>query len=75
MICRKLEIFWIGLETLMSGARMISDGMLHVAAECLASYMTDEEVQQGILYPSIDRIWDVTVEVQVGNKWCFRIMS
>ncbi|CAM8928122.1 unnamed protein product [Rhodiola kirilowii] len=53
----------IGLGTLMSGARMISDGMLHAAAECLASYMTDEEVQQGILYPSIDRIRDVTAEV------------
>ncbi|KAI4303355.1 hypothetical protein MLD38_038998 [Melastoma candidum] len=53
----------IGLGTLVSGARFISDGMLQAAAECLASYMTDEEVQGGILYPSIDCIRDITAEV------------
>jgi len=37
--------------------------MLQAAAECLASYMTDEEIQQGILYPSIDSIRDITAEV------------
>ncbi|KAG2725126.1 hypothetical protein I3760_01G052000 [Carya illinoinensis] len=45
----------IGLGTLLSGAHFITDGMLQAAAECLASYMTDEEIQQGILYPSINR--------------------
>uniref|UniRef100_A0A7N0SZL0 Malic enzyme n=1 Tax=Kalanchoe fedtschenkoi TaxID=63787 RepID=A0A7N0SZL0_KALFE len=53
----------IGLGTLMAGARIISDGMLHAAAECLASYMREEEVEQGILYPCIDSIRDVTAEV------------
>ncbi|KAM7472168.1 hypothetical protein LguiA_010351 [Lonicera macranthoides] len=53
----------IGLGTLLSGAHFISDGMLQAAAECLASYMTDEEIQQGILYPSIDSIRDITAEV------------
>ncbi|KAG2243051.1 hypothetical protein Bca52824_095104 [Brassica carinata] len=33
----------IGLGTLLSGARIVTDGMLLAAAECLASYMTDEE--------------------------------
>ncbi|XP_062097785.1 NAD-dependent malic enzyme 2, mitochondrial-like [Humulus lupulus] len=45
----------IGLGTLLSGAHLISDGMLQAAAECLASYMTDEYIQKGILYPSIKR--------------------
>ncbi|KAM7512015.1 hypothetical protein LguiB_010890 [Lonicera macranthoides] len=53
----------IGLGTLLSGAHFISDGMLQAAAECLASYITDEEIQQGILYPSIDSIRDITAEV------------
>ncbi|GAV90090.1 malic domain-containing protein/Malic_M domain-containing protein [Cephalotus follicularis] len=53
----------IGLGALLSGARSISDGMLQVAAECLASYMTDEEVKKGILYPSIDSIRHITAEV------------
>ncbi|KAK8466338.1 hypothetical protein PHAVU_008G068700 [Phaseolus vulgaris] len=53
----------IGLGTLLSGARHITDEMVRAAAECLASYMTDEEVQKGILYPSIDCIRNVTAEV------------
>ncbi|KAG6749479.1 hypothetical protein POTOM_046529 [Populus tomentosa] len=54
---------WIGLGTLLSGAHVITDGMLQAAAECLASYMTDEEIQKGILYPSIDSIRHITAEV------------
>ncbi|XP_068634067.1 NAD-dependent malic enzyme 62 kDa isoform, mitochondrial-like isoform X2 [Aristolochia californica] len=36
----------IGLGTLLSGARLISDGMLQAAAECLAAYMKEEDVLQ-----------------------------
>ncbi|RVW27895.1 NAD-dependent malic enzyme 2, mitochondrial [Vitis vinifera] len=53
----------IGLGTLLAGAHFISDGMLQAAAECLASYMSDEETQNGILYPSIDSIRHITAEV------------
>ncbi|XP_022851529.1 NAD-dependent malic enzyme 62 kDa isoform, mitochondrial-like [Olea europaea var. sylvestris] len=53
----------IGLGTLLSGSRIVSDGMLQAAAECLASYMTEEEVLKGIIYPSISRIRDITKEV------------
>ncbi|XP_010523035.1 PREDICTED: NAD-dependent malic enzyme 2, mitochondrial [Tarenaya hassleriana] len=53
----------IGLGTLLSGARIITDGMLQAAAECLASYMTEEEVERGILYPSINNIRHITAEV------------
>ncbi|KAG8653607.1 hypothetical protein MANES_05G037900v8 [Manihot esculenta] len=45
----------IGLGTLLSGARFITDEMLQAAAECLASYITDEEIQKGKLYPSVSR--------------------
>ncbi|XP_057998126.1 NAD-dependent malic enzyme 2, mitochondrial isoform X2 [Hevea brasiliensis] len=53
----------IGLGTLLSGARIITDEMLQAAAECLASYMTDEEIQRGILYPSVNSIRHITAEV------------
>ncbi|XP_028769147.1 NAD-dependent malic enzyme 59 kDa isoform, mitochondrial isoform X1 [Neltuma alba] len=53
----------IGLGALLSGARLITDGMLQAASECLASYMTEEEVLKGILYPSINSIRNVTAEV------------
>ncbi|KAK7349546.1 hypothetical protein VNO77_06994 [Canavalia gladiata] len=53
----------IGLGTLMSGARLITDGMLQAASECLASYMAEEDILNGILYPSINSIRNVTAEV------------
>ncbi|TXG62819.1 hypothetical protein EZV62_009813 [Acer yangbiense] len=53
----------IGLGALLSGARSISDGMLQAAAECLATYITEEEIEKGILYPSVDSIRHITAEV------------
>ncbi|XP_028059058.1 NAD-dependent malic enzyme 62 kDa isoform, mitochondrial-like [Camellia sinensis] len=53
----------IGLGTLLSGSRVISDGMLQAAAECLAAYMTEEEVLKGTIYPPISRMRDITKEV------------
>lgn len=53
----------IGLGTLLSGSHFITDGMLQAAAECLASYMTDEQIKNGILYPSISSIRHITTEV------------
>ncbi|GMP42503.1 hypothetical protein CsSME_00012226 [Camellia sinensis var. sinensis] len=53
----------IGLGTLLSGSRVISDGMLQAAAECLAAYMTEEEVLKGTIYPPISRIRDIVKEV------------
>ncbi|KAF7825958.1 NAD-dependent malic enzyme 62 kDa isoform, mitochondrial isoform X1 [Senna tora] len=53
----------IGLGTLLSGSKIVSDGMLQAAAECLAAYMSEEEVLNGIVYPPISRIRDITQEV------------
>ncbi|XP_061340134.1 NAD-dependent malic enzyme 59 kDa isoform, mitochondrial-like [Gastrolobium bilobum] len=53
----------IGLGTLLSGARLITDGMLQAASECLASYMVEEDILNGVLYPSVNSIRDVTAEV------------
>ncbi|BBG97211.1 NAD-dependent malic enzyme 1, partial [Prunus dulcis] len=57
----------IGLGTLLSGSRIVSDGMLQAAADqienSLAAYMTDEEVLKGVIYPSISSIRDITKQV------------
>ncbi|GJM91156.1 hypothetical protein PR202_ga07503 [Eleusine coracana subsp. coracana] len=53
----------IGLGALLSGARHISDGMLQGAAECLASYITDDEIRKGILFPSVSSIRHITARV------------
>ncbi|XP_010551124.1 PREDICTED: NAD-dependent malic enzyme 1, mitochondrial [Tarenaya hassleriana] len=53
----------IGLGTLLSGSPIVSDGMLQAAAECLAGYMSEEEVLKGIIYPPISRIRDITKRI------------
>ncbi|KAL4316780.1 hypothetical protein AHAS_Ahas15G0319300 [Arachis hypogaea] len=56
----------VDLGSLLSGARLITDGILQAAAECLASYMLEEDISKGILYPSIDSTRNVTAEVGVA---------
>ncbi|KAF6174706.1 hypothetical protein GIB67_008761 [Kingdonia uniflora] len=51
----------IGLGTLLSGSHIISDGMLQAAAECLAAYMTEDEVLNGAIYPSISRFYECNI--------------
>jgi malate dehydrogenase (decarboxylating) len=53
----------IGLGTLLSGAHIVSDRMLQAAAECLAEYMTDAEIQRGVIFPSISSIRNITKRV------------
>ncbi|XP_052485533.1 NAD-dependent malic enzyme 62 kDa isoform, mitochondrial [Gossypium raimondii] len=53
----------IGLGTLLSGSRIISDGMLQAAAERLAAYITEDEVLKGMIFPPISKIRDITKEV------------
>ncbi|CAN6304656.1 unnamed protein product [Urochloa humidicola] len=53
----------IGLGALLSGARNISDGMLEAAAECLASYITEDEIQKGIIFPPVSSIRHITAQV------------
>ena len=48
----------LGLGTLLSGARQVSDGMITAAARALTECVTDAEVQSGLLYPAITRIRD-----------------
>ncbi|KAI8026846.1 hypothetical protein LOK49_LG02G01045 [Camellia lanceoleosa] len=47
----------------LSGAHLISNGMSQVVSECLASYITEEEIQSAILYPPMRSIRDITTKV------------
>ncbi|KAL1216938.1 NAD-dependent malic enzyme 1 [Cardamine amara subsp. amara] len=53
----------IGLGTLLSGTPIVTDGMLQAASECLAAYMSEDEVLKGIIYPPISRIRDITKKI------------
>ncbi|CAL5331136.1 unnamed protein product [Camellia sinensis] len=55
----------IGMGALLSGAHLISNGMLQGVSECLASYITEEEIQSAILYPPMRRLY-ITAEVRAA---------
>lgn len=50
----------LGLGTVISGARHVSDGMLMASAEALANYPSEVDVAAGKIFPSISEIRDVS---------------
>jgi len=50
----------VGLASVASGTKEITDGMFLVAARTLASLVTEEELASGSLYPSLSRIREVS---------------
>jgi malic enzyme len=57
----------LGLGTVISGARIISDGMLMAAAEAVASYCSDEESARGKIFPDLAEIRQVSQKVAVAT--------
>jgi malate dehydrogenase (oxaloacetate-decarboxylating) len=53
----------LGLGTLLAEARQVTDGMINVAAQTLADCLTDAEVAEGALFPSVRRLRDVARRV------------
>jgi len=56
----------IGLGAILSKAVNITQEMIYASAVSLSTSLTDEEVEQGWLYPDISRIRDVSVIVARG---------
>jgi len=56
----------LGLGALVAQAREVTDGMINVAAATLAECLTDAEVAEGALFPSVRRLRDVSLAVGVA---------
>jgi len=59
--CNNMFVFpGIGLGTTVCGAKMVTDRVLYVAAEALASYLTEEELAEGKVFPRVEDIRKVS---------------
>lgn len=56
----------IGLGTILCKATMVTQSMIYASATSLSTALTKREVVQGLLYPEIERIRDVSVLVAIG---------
>lgn len=56
----------VGLGAMACGARRITDEMFFAAAKCLASQVTDHDLELGRIFPSLSRIRDVSAEIAVA---------
>ena len=50
----------------LCGAERVSDKMLYVAAEALANFVTDEDLEVGKVFPPLNQIRDVSRRVAVA---------
>src|SRR5689334_10160223 len=53
----------LGLGSLVAKACRVTDNMISGAAMTLADSMTDEEISQGLLYPRLQRIREVSARI------------
>lgn len=59
--CNNMFIFpGIGLGATMCGAKKITDRMLYIAAEALAKFTPEDDIQQGKVFPKISSIRDAS---------------
>ena len=55
----------VGLGVVLSKAKMVTEEMFVKAAESLANMVPDEDIQQGIVYPRISNIHNVSMKIAV----------
>lgn len=56
----------IGLGAILSEASQITQTMIYASGISLSNALTPEEINQGLLYPDLARIRDVSVHVASG---------
>ncbi len=55
----------IGLGAVLGKCRIVSDAMILTAAEALASILTEKEIKNGLVYPEIQNIRQVSLHIAV----------
>ncbi|CAK4754857.1 unnamed protein product [Aphanomyces euteiches] len=69
--CNNMFIFpGVGLGAIVCGASRVSDRMLYVAAQALATCMTPEEIAKGQVFPSVKNIRHVSLKVATAVVQC-----
>jgi malate dehydrogenase (oxaloacetate-decarboxylating) len=60
----------IGLGTIVSGAREVTDGMISASAHALADSLSEDELDSRCLMPEVSRLWDICgdVAISVGRQ-------
>ena len=53
----------LGLGALLCRASTITDGMINTASRALADSVTDDELRQGLLFPAVERLREVSATV------------
>ena len=53
----------VGLGVITSGARLVTDEMFMAAARTLARLVSEQDIEQGSLYPALPRIREVSAQI------------
>ncbi|GMI31130.1 hypothetical protein TrRE_jg11435 [Triparma retinervis] len=62
--CNNMFVFpGIGLGATVCGAKSVTDRMLYVSARALAEYLTEEELEEGKVFPQVEEIRNVSHKV------------
>lgn len=56
----------IGLGTILSKSRHVSDAMVEQASIALSSSLNDEETAAGLVYPRLPRIRDISAKIALA---------
>ena len=62
----------LGLMTIIARPKTIPDSMLHVAAVTLSQQLTQQELDEGRVFPDLERIQEVSKAI---TKVCTYIMG
>ncbi len=63
----------VGLGAVVSRAKTLPQGVFLAAARALAACVTDEELEQGSLYPPVDKVADVSLVVaEAVAEYCYQ---
>ncbi|HEY5655679.1 MAG TPA: malic enzyme-like NAD(P)-binding protein, partial [Woeseiaceae bacterium] len=50
----------LGLGAIVAGATRVTDAMISAAAMALAEFLTDANIEEGVLMPRIGKLWEAT---------------